>query len=303
MAINPTSKGADLVALVVSVVYRDLAIPVARRIKNGGQSGPWMPDLAALLDRQGPAVPSDMTVRVLGDRDLQSTRLWQAFRRQGWYPHMRYDRHITFQATTGSRGPAWHFVAHEGRYTVTAGRAFRRRKRHGTLIVLWIPSQEPPGACSRTNPTTTWTSAPTACGSGPNRVSARQAHGLAAVAAPCQSTLLARTGTNQHRTGGSGPNLAGSGLELPRRGAGTTHQVHQQSAKAVLLRFAVGQGGQQAHGTPLGTMRICDAYTMAGAAPQSASGSAASAGQNMGINPYLGQRIIYLKTVHTIARG
>ena len=32
---------------------------------------------------------------------------------------MRYDRHITFQAATGPRWPAWRFVAHEGQYMVT----------------------------------------------------------------------------------------------------------------------------------------------------------------------------------------
>ena len=144
LAIDPTSKGADLVALVISVVYRGLAIPVAWRLKTGGQPGPWMPDIAALLDRLGPAVPSHMTVRVLCDRGLQSPRLWQAIRRQGWHPYMRYDRHITFQATTGQRWPAWCFVAHAGQYTVTAGRAFRERKRRCTLIVLWVPGQETP---------------------------------------------------------------------------------------------------------------------------------------------------------------
>ena len=85
-----------------------------------------------------------MTVRVLCDRGLQSPRLWAAIRRQGWHPYMRYDRHMTFQATTGPRGPAGRFVAHEGQYTVTAGRAFRERKRRCTLIVLWLPGQETP---------------------------------------------------------------------------------------------------------------------------------------------------------------
>ena len=57
---------------------------------------------------------------------------------------MRYDRHITFQAITGPRGPAECFVARPGQYTVTAGRAFRERKRHCTLIVLRVPGQETP---------------------------------------------------------------------------------------------------------------------------------------------------------------
>ena len=92
----------------------------------------------------GPAVPSDMTVRVLCDRGLQSPDLWAAIRRQGWHPYMRYDRHMTFQATTGPRWPAWRFVAREGQYTVTTGKAFRERKRACTLIVLWAPGQETP---------------------------------------------------------------------------------------------------------------------------------------------------------------
>ena len=52
--------------LVISVVYRDLAIPVAWRIRTG----PWMPNLGTLLDCLEPAVPSDMTVPVLCDRNL-----------------------------------------------------------------------------------------------------------------------------------------------------------------------------------------------------------------------------------------
>ena len=123
---------------------RGLAIPVAWCLKPGGQPGPWMPDLCHLLDRLGPAVPSDMTVRVLCDRGLQSPDLWAAIRRQGWHPYMRYDRHMTFQATTGPRWPAWRFVARAGQYTVTTGKAFRERKRACTLIVLWAPGQETP---------------------------------------------------------------------------------------------------------------------------------------------------------------
>ncbi len=144
LAIDPTAKGEALVALVVSVVYRGLAIPGAWRIKTGGQPGPWMPDLCDLLDHLGPVVPPHMTVRVLCDRGLQSPRLWKAIRRQGWHPYMRYDRHMTFQAKTGPRWPAWRFVAREGQYTVTAGKAFRERKRRCTLIVLWVPGQDHP---------------------------------------------------------------------------------------------------------------------------------------------------------------
>jgi len=51
---------------------------------------------------------------------------------------------MTFQATTGPRWPAGRFVAREGQYTVTAGKAFRTRKRSCTLIVLRVPGQDHP---------------------------------------------------------------------------------------------------------------------------------------------------------------
>ena len=54
LAVDPTAKGGALVALVVSVVYRGLAIPVAWHIKTGGRPGPWMPDLCALPVGWGP---------------------------------------------------------------------------------------------------------------------------------------------------------------------------------------------------------------------------------------------------------
>ena len=81
---------------------------------------------------------------LLRPSQVKGQALWAAIRRQGWHPYMRYDRNMTFQATTGPRGPAWRFVAREGQYTVTAGKAFRDRKRSCTLIVLRVPGQEHP---------------------------------------------------------------------------------------------------------------------------------------------------------------
>ena len=129
LAVDPTAKGEALVALVISVVYRGVALPVAWRLQPGHQKGAWMPALCDLLDQLGAVVPSTLIVRVLCDRGLQSPRLWAAIRRQGWHPYMRYDRQMTFQAATGPRWPAWRFVAREGQYTVTTGLAFRRQKR------------------------------------------------------------------------------------------------------------------------------------------------------------------------------
>ncbi len=55
--------------------------------------------------------------------------------------------------------------------TPRAGRAFRRCKRHCTLIVSGSPARKPPGSCSRTSPPTTWNSMPMGQAWGSNRAS------------------------------------------------------------------------------------------------------------------------------------
>ena len=82
------------------------------------------------------------TWRLGRQRGLLGLALLVAWRiRTGGHPgpYMRYDRHKTFQATTGPHGPAWRFVAHEGQYMVTVGRVFRRHQRCCTLIMFWVP--------------------------------------------------------------------------------------------------------------------------------------------------------------------
>ena len=80
LAIDPTLKGDQTTAIVISVVYRSCAIPVAWRIHKATQKGSWM----------------DPTVIVLCDRGLSSPRLWQQMRAQGWHPVMRYRKNVTF---------------------------------------------------------------------------------------------------------------------------------------------------------------------------------------------------------------
>ncbi len=141
LAIDPTTKEEALVALIIRVVYRGSALPVAWHLKPGGQ--------ARALDPRPlwPAGPP--RGRGVGHPDgacplRPGPRLWEAICRQGWHPYMRYDRHMTFPAATGPRRPAWRFVAEEGPYTVTARQAFRQRPRRCTLSLLWAPGPAAP---------------------------------------------------------------------------------------------------------------------------------------------------------------
>lgn len=70
LAIDATAHGERVVALVVSVLYRGSALPVAWAILPGNTPGPWLGPILRLLRCLRPAVPPTWTVLVLADRGL-----------------------------------------------------------------------------------------------------------------------------------------------------------------------------------------------------------------------------------------
>ena len=152
LAVDPTLKGDQTTAIVISVAWR---------IHRATQRGSWMDPTVELLKELAPAVPRDMTVIVLCDRGISSPKLWQQIRAQGWHPCMRYRKNITFCADGGKRLPARAFVsvpdtAWTGRGTAfvsvpdTAwtgrGTAFGppTAQRRCPLLVVWYAEQEEP---------------------------------------------------------------------------------------------------------------------------------------------------------------
>ena len=146
LAIDPTLKGTDTTAIVISVVYRSCAIPVAWRILRANKPGAWMDPIVELLRELAPAVPQDMTVIVLCDRGLASPKLWQQIRAQGWHPYMRYPKNVTFCADGGRRLPARAFVPRPDTAWIGGGTAFgsAAAKRRCTLLAVWYVEQEEP---------------------------------------------------------------------------------------------------------------------------------------------------------------
>ena len=146
LAIDPTLKGDQTTAIVISVVYRSCAIPVAWHIRHADQPGSWMDPTVELLQALAPAVPENMTVIVLCDRGIASPKLWQQIRDQGWHPGMRYRKNITFCADGGKRLPAQRFVSRPDTAWIGRGTAFSTPKaqRRCTLLVVWYSEQEEP---------------------------------------------------------------------------------------------------------------------------------------------------------------
>ena len=146
LAVDPTLKGDQTTAIVISVVYRGCAIPVAWRILRANQRGAWMDPIVELLQALAPAVPREMTVVVLCDRGLASPKLWNQIRAQGWHPYMRYPKNVTFCAEGGRRLPARAFVPRPDTAWIGSGTAFGRAtaKRRCTLLAVWYVEPEEP---------------------------------------------------------------------------------------------------------------------------------------------------------------
>ncbi len=97
LAVDPTSKQDDLVALVISGVYRQHAIPVAWHIVGAQAKEPWIDHFCRLLRRLAPAVPAPVPVPGLCDQGLCSRDLWVQIVDLGWHPCLRYPPRVTFQ--------------------------------------------------------------------------------------------------------------------------------------------------------------------------------------------------------------
>lgn len=146
LAVDVTTKGSQVVVLVVSVLYRGTAIPVAWQVLPATQPGAWMPGLLRLLRLLWPAVPADWTVLVTADRGLWSRRLWKRVRDLGWHPLLRVQGRITFQPTGGKRVPVRTLVSGAGQAWVGSGVAFKAAtiQRAATALVVWEAGHDQP---------------------------------------------------------------------------------------------------------------------------------------------------------------
>ncbi len=146
LAIDATLHRDQVCALVISVLYRGNAIPVAWHILPANKKGPWILPIVDLLQLLGPTVPQTMTVLVLTDRGLWSPRLWRGITALGWHPLMRVKGNTTFQPLGGCRQPASQLIPGPGYAWVGRGTAFRQPKvrRCGTLLVVWDQNQQEP---------------------------------------------------------------------------------------------------------------------------------------------------------------
>jgi hypothetical protein len=145
LAVDATAHREEVVALVVSVLYRGSAIPVAWAVLPGNVPGPWLGPILRLLRQLRPAVPPGWTVLVLADRGLWSPRLWKRIRRLGWHPLLRIQRRTTITPDGGERRAAGALVR-PGEAWIGRGALGGREDRRltVTLIAVWTEEQKEP---------------------------------------------------------------------------------------------------------------------------------------------------------------
>jgi len=140
LALDATTLGQRFVVLVVSVLYRGCAIPVAWTVLPATEKHAWRGEWLRMLRQVRAAVPRRFFVIVLADRGLSARWLFQRLVRLGWHPLLRINTGGTFRpAASGRYQPLRSLVPQPGAQWVGAGTAFQgpRRRLNCTLLARW----------------------------------------------------------------------------------------------------------------------------------------------------------------------
>lgn len=97
LALDATTLGARFQVLVVSLLYRGCAIPVAWTLLPAHQKHAWRREWLRMLRLLWCAVPPQMTVIVLADRALYARWLFRRLVRLGWHPLLRINNRGAFR--------------------------------------------------------------------------------------------------------------------------------------------------------------------------------------------------------------
>jgi hypothetical protein len=140
LAVDATTLGDRFVVLVVSVLYRGCAIPVAWTVLPATEPHAWRGEWLRMLRQVRAVVPRRFFVIVLADRGLYARWLFQRIVRLGWHPVLRINTGGTFRpAASAHSQPLRSLVPQPGTQWVGQGTAFPgpRRRLNCTLLARW----------------------------------------------------------------------------------------------------------------------------------------------------------------------
>jgi hypothetical protein len=140
LAVDATTLGQRFVVLVVSVLYRGCAIPIAWTVLPATEKHAWRGEWLRMLRQVRAVVPRRFFVIVLADRGLYARWLFQCIVRLGWHPVLRINTGGTFRpAASAHYQPLRELVPEPGTQWVGTGTAFQgpRRRLNCTLLARW----------------------------------------------------------------------------------------------------------------------------------------------------------------------
>jgi hypothetical protein len=145
LAMDATSLGQVLVVLVISVVYRGCAIPVAWQVLPALEKGSWKKPWLDLFSHFQGVIPEDWVVLVMADRGLYAGWLFAAIQKCQWHPFLRINDRIFFRPKDGKEFKALHRAFRRPGVTwAGAGTCFKKKSLPVTLLVQWEEGfQEP----------------------------------------------------------------------------------------------------------------------------------------------------------------
>lgn len=147
IALDATTLGQRFTVLVISVLYRGCAVPVAWKILPALEPHAWEPEWLTLLQQFQGVVLASWTVIVLSDRGLYAKWLFQAIQALGWHPLMRINTRGTFRPEGWMRRvPLSELVPTVGRRWQGRGEAFQAapKRLRCTLLACWEPGYADP---------------------------------------------------------------------------------------------------------------------------------------------------------------
>ena len=145
LALDATTLGARFSVLVISVLYRQCAIPVAWRVLHAKEKGAWHEEWLTMLQKLGPAVPKTMETIVLCDRGLYARWLFEKIVALGWHPFLRVNNAGNFRPQGQSAYRLLGQICPIGQQWVGRGTAFKEKASlECTLLACWHPSCKDP---------------------------------------------------------------------------------------------------------------------------------------------------------------
>lgn len=145
LAMDATSLGQNLVVLVISVVYRGCAIPVAWNILPAIEKGSWKKVWLALFTQIKGSIPSDWVVIVLADRGLYARWLFTAIQDCHWHPFLRVNSRGLYRPKDGSEFRSLSLAVHQPGCTWSGAiTCFKTNSIEATLLARWDSGYKDP---------------------------------------------------------------------------------------------------------------------------------------------------------------